>query len=147
MTRSKWLPALWSLGLLVVCWMPRSGLPLNESTPTFLKVVGFDKLIHAGIFAGYAFLWRRVSPPQWAIPIALAGLALAIVTELGQNTWIVARDADVLDGVADFVGVVLGLILYEVVNQPDDPLDEERTDDLTDAELLERASTNGPSSS
>ncbi len=43
--------------------------------------------------------------------IALGGLVLAVVTELGQLVPFVGRDAGVDDALTDFAGAALGLLL------------------------------------
>ena len=107
--RMTWLAIGWTLLILVLCWTPRRNLPASEGAPSFFKVAHLDKFIHAGVFAGFAFLWRRATSPGSAVVIAVSGVALAIITELGQATEIVGRDADLWDGAADSVGVALGL--------------------------------------
>jgi VanZ family protein len=101
----------WTLLILVLCWMPKSSMPLREDGPSFLPKIHADKIIHAGIFACFAILWRRASGRGSAGLIALSGLALAVITELGQSTTIVGRDGDVWDGLADTAGVLLGLAI------------------------------------
>jgi VanZ family protein len=49
--------------------------------------------------------------PASAPIIAVSGLALAVITELGQATSLVGRDASLGDGIADVAGVAIGLIV------------------------------------
>ncbi len=101
----------WTLLILVLCWTPPRHLPMREGGPSFFHMVGGDKLVHAGMFAVFAVLWRRATSPSSAPIIAVSGLALAVITELGQATAIVGRDADFWDGIADVAGVGLGLVV------------------------------------
>src|SRR5882724_8760727 len=42
---------LWTLVILVLCWIPRSILSIHEKGPKPFFVPNFDKLVHLGIFA------------------------------------------------------------------------------------------------
>ena len=109
MRTSTWLAIGWTLLILVLCWTPPRHLPASETAPSFFKFAHADKVIHAAIFAGFAILWRRATSPSSAVVIAVSGVALAVITELGQATPIVGRDADLWDAVADGTGVAVGL--------------------------------------
>jgi VanZ family protein len=91
--------------------MPKSSIPLSEDGPSLLPKLHADKIIHATMFACFAILWRRASGRGSALVIAVSGVALAVITELGQSTTIVGRDGDVWDGLADTAGVLLGLAI------------------------------------
>ncbi len=103
----------WTLVILVLCWIPRLILGATETVPKPFLVPNFDKLIHMGLFAVFAVLWMRVgSSGRRAWWILAAGVALAVVTELGQMVPIVNRDCSIGDGVADSLGVIAGLVAY-----------------------------------
>jgi hypothetical protein len=44
--------------------------------------------------------------------VAVAGIALAVITDLGQNLPFLRRDGEVADALADSVGVLVGLWLF-----------------------------------
>ncbi len=74
-------------------------------------VPNFDKVVHAGVFVVFAVLWVRAcvcstAPGLW---IALGGVGLAVVTEVGQILPAVGRDASVADALTDVIGLVVGL--------------------------------------
>jgi VanZ family protein len=106
-----WLAIAWTVLILVLCWTPPTRLPMSEHAPSFFRLAGLDKIIHGGIFAVFALLWRRATSPASAPIIAVSGLALAVITELGQATSLVGRDASLGDGIADVAGVAIGLIV------------------------------------
>jgi hypothetical protein len=106
-----WLAIAWTVLILVLCWTPPRHLPMSEGGPSLFHLVGGDKIIHGGVFAVFALLWRRATSPASAPIIAVSGLALAVITELGQATSLVGRDGDLWDGIADTVGVGVGLIV------------------------------------
>jgi hypothetical protein len=108
---TTWLAIGWTVLILVLCWMPRVQLPISEEGPSLFHLYGGDKIIHGGVFAVFAVLWRRATSPRSVPVIAVSGLALAVITELGQATPLVGRDADLWDGLADTAGVAIGLVL------------------------------------
>ncbi len=112
-----WIAIVWTSLILIACWLPRSQMPVSEGAPSLLKLIHFDKIVHAGLFAGFAFLWRRATSASATSRILAIGLALAVVTELGQATSWVGRDADVWDGLADAVGVLIGLGGFAILDR------------------------------
>ena len=103
----------WTVVILALCWFPREYMGINERSPRPFFVPNFDKLVHLGIFAVFATLWMRVgSSGRRAWWIFLAGVALAIISEVGQQSSLVNRDANVADGLADTAGVIVGLIAF-----------------------------------
>jgi VanZ family protein len=80
-----------------------------------------DKVVHWAAFAGFAFLlaWaipthpaKRMRNVLWA---ALGAAAYAVTDEITQP--LVGRTADGADLVADFFGILSGLIVYAVVRE------------------------------
>ena len=120
MIRRTWyLPAaiLWTVAIFVGTWLPSGALPHPEiEDATFFRLIPLDKIAHAGMFAGFGFLWlkayRRSKPPVRGV--LAAGLFIAVLTEVGQATAWVGRDGDVWDVLADGVGLVLGIALVGV---------------------------------
>ena len=103
----------WTLVILFLCWIPRMFLGGSEGGHKPLFVPNFDKFVHMSIFAMYAFLWMRVGTSgRRAWWILASGVALAVITELGQLVPIVNRDCNLADGLADSLGVVTGLAAY-----------------------------------
>ena len=115
MTIRKFLAGSWTLVILGLCWLPRSYMPVRERGPRPFFVPNLDKLVHLGIFAVFAFLWMRgrprppaSGPPEFSSP----AWPWPIISELGQELPVVSRDASVMDGVADVLGVALGIVGY-----------------------------------
>jgi hypothetical protein len=108
----------WTFAILVLCWIPRFYLTGEERIPKPFFVPNFDKLVHLGIFAIFSFLWMRVgSSRNRAWWVLIAGVALAVITELGQEVPIVNRDCNLADGFADSVGVIIGLVAYGIARK------------------------------
>lgn len=118
MTPRALLAACWTLVILALCWLPRTMIPANEGAARPFSIPHLDKVIHAGIFAVFAILWMRVGDsPRRGRWVLVAGLALAALSELGQEIPIVNRDAGLADGLADGLGVVAGILGYEVARR------------------------------
>ena len=92
-------------------------MPVSETGPSLFQRLQFDKLIHCGIFAGFSFLWIRACSWRSIGVITVAGVILSILSELGQATSIVNRDANVWDGLADIIGVGMGIWMAHLLTR------------------------------
>ena len=111
----NWLYAAvgWTILIAALCWTPGGVVRTVGDETRLFKIPSFDKFVHAGLFAVFAFLWLKATPaPKRFPPILLGGLALAVVTELGQLTAFVNRDARLDDALFDMLGVLLGGWVY-----------------------------------
>jgi uncharacterized membrane protein YccC len=100
-----------------LCWLsPRWVHELEKKTPSWFEFPDLDKVVHWGLFCVFTLLWLRTSKSRhryWAV--ALGGLALAVITEVGQNLPFIHRDGNVPDAIADFIGVLIGLAVASLV--------------------------------
>jgi VanZ family protein len=118
MSRRALLAWCWTLVIMALCWTPRVYLGVDERIHRPFSITNLDKAVHLGIFAVFSFSWMRVESPRFrAGRILIAGLALAVITELGQETPFVNRDATLGDCVADGLGVVVGIVAYELLGR------------------------------
>jgi hypothetical protein len=100
------LAIAWTLLVIALCLMPGRWLHGEKSGS---GVPHLDKVVHAGMFIGFAVLWLWGAPSARRVTWTLAGgLALAVLTELGQALPVVDRDPDPLDALADSSGLVAG---------------------------------------
>ena len=103
---ARWRTALawgWCLVILVLCWFPRTRMPVVETGPG--TIPNLDKVVHFAIFAVFGGLWRLAGLTP--IRIVAAGSVLAIVSEMGQAVPAVGRDPGLWDAVADIAGVAI----------------------------------------
>ena len=112
---------VWTLVIVAICWMPESRLPKSSQGRGwwFLSLPHHDKLVHAGMFVGFGLAWGmalRRGDATTRLGILAGGLALALLTELGQPFF--DRDAEWLDGVCDLLGTLLGVSLAAFWRQP-----------------------------
>lgn len=117
----KWFYAAmgWTVLAAALCWTPRKVVEKVGDETRLFEIPNFDKLVHMGLFVVFSFLWLKATPyPKRFGLIVLGGLALAVVTELGQATTFVNRDARLDDGVFDVLGVVLGAAAYYLLHRP-----------------------------
>jgi VanZ family protein len=113
---TKWA-MLWALLILILCGIPGKDIPHIS----FLELLSFDKLVHAGIFFVLVLLAIRGFLLQSTITFLQANArVLAVVfcivygglLEIMQGTLFQERSADVFDFIANSFGVIVGLMMY-----------------------------------
>lgn len=105
------MAAAWTVLILALCLMPANwlGLAVVEQGYFRIPIPSPDKLVHFTLFAGFSALWIAAGWPRRAAGLVVtAGLALAVFTELAQNLPAVGRDGNLLDTLADTLGVLGG---------------------------------------
>lgn len=103
----------WTVVICVLCWTPGAIVNRIEQESPWVKLIpDFDKVVHWGIFALFAVLWLRTTTSRRRyLRVGLAGLALAVVTEVVQDIAPVGRDGELADGITDLIGTAIGLIV------------------------------------
>jgi VanZ family protein len=93
---------------LYVLFVPSEGVPAAPA--------GVDKLVHLALFAllGATGRWARIPP----LPLVLGLAGYAVLSEVLQGLLPIDRDAEILDAVADCVGVSVGVALHALVTRP-----------------------------
>jgi VanZ family protein len=84
---------------LVVLFSPGSDVPSGLPVS--------DKVVHFSLFLALAVTGRGAAVP--AVPLAVALIAYAGVSEVLQTVLPIDRDGDLRDGLADTLGVLAGL--------------------------------------
>lgn len=119
------LAVAWCFVILLACWIPRQSLPISE--PTGTKRISIDKLVHFGMFAILGgFLAASSSTKRRIAILFVVGVAVAVISELGQNHPLVGRDASFADGIADVSGLITGIALtlaYLRSRRPTSPIE------------------------
>ena len=123
MTRTAYraLAILWSLGIIVAYSLPGSTLPAGP------ELLGWDKIAHFGLFAGFGFLWMRVlhprrgtsraTVPKRMIVFLLVSLLLAVSGEVYQSL-LPERTPDPYDALANALGVSAAVLLFRWRHPP-----------------------------
>ncbi len=118
------IPALvWALIILVLTGLPGSYFP---TVTTFWDWLSPDKVVHVIIFMVQVFLVLLAYNKQyllgykrlfytWSIVIIIT--VFALLTEVLQAYVFIGRDGNVYDFVADFAGVLVGLLAYNLCNK------------------------------
>jgi VanZ family protein len=103
MAIARTLTVLWFLVTLVVLAWPGSELPQTD-------VPHLDKLVHAAIFTLGTILALRGWPGRrtWVVVVLLVFAPLA---EVWQAVMPTERDANLLDAIANSIGVGIGLLI------------------------------------
>jgi VanZ family protein len=118
---TKW-SILWALIILILCGMPGKDIPHIS----FLELLSFDKLVHAGIFFVLILLTIRGFVLQTSFQALhatakKAALILCVVyggsLEIMQGTIFEERSADVYDFVANTLGCTIGVLLYDKIEK------------------------------
>jgi VanZ family protein len=113
------LATLWTAGILLAMSIPTGDL--SEIQPA----LGFDKVIHVILFAGFGLLWLRGLCPPGTEKLArcfrrrgglffVVGIMFAVGTEVYQYLLPIQRMADPYDVTADLVGFILAFVGYYV---------------------------------
>ena len=115
--KTTWLAVAWTLIVFGICWTPRTMMPVAEDLPKPFLLQHLDKVVHFGAFAVFGLAWIAAAPGR-AGRVTAAGVAAAVLSELGQATPLVNRDAEWGDGLADVLGVFAGQDNPEFVGSP-----------------------------
>lgn len=110
------LPGIaWFFVVTILTLMPARDVP---EVGWLDKIPNMDKLVHAGLFGGLAFLFAlpffksSISFKQklnYSIKISLASIIWGITIEFLQKFYVPSRDFDLLDWAADTLGVIIAL--------------------------------------
>ncbi|RZJ47503.1 MAG: hypothetical protein EON87_00710 [Brevundimonas sp.] len=96
------LATLLIIGLLVTLLGPSTSLEQN--------VIGFDKVAHFTAFGGVLWAFGVLFPRRTRVQLAIAAVAFGALTEVLQG--MVGRDADLLDLLADTLGIATALLVW-----------------------------------
>jgi VanZ family protein len=100
LTTRTWFAWLWTFAILIACSLPGKSLP---SAP----VMGFDKIVHVGLFCVWIILWLLATRGRDIFYIIL-GMTYGIALEFYQQLLPFDRSFDWWDALADAAGVLLG---------------------------------------
>ena len=97
-------------GVLAVCVLVSLAVLFAPASDVPSSPPGVDKVVHLSLFLALALTARWAGVGRQVTAVSL--LLYAAVSEVLQGTDLVGRDAELLDGVADAVGVLAGLLLW-----------------------------------
>ncbi|PSL24372.1 VanZ family protein [Dyadobacter jiangsuensis] len=103
----QWLIWFWSFLILVACTWPGKDLPAAP-------VLGFDKIVHSGLFTVWAILALIIYPEKSLLVVGL-GMAYGLGLEFYQQLLPFDRTFDWWDAVADAAGVLIGYLFTKLV--------------------------------
>ncbi|WP_373511337.1 VanZ family protein [Persicitalea sp.] len=104
LSKHQWPALLWTALIVLACSWPGKDLPESP-------VVGFDKIVHVGMFVGWTMLWLFLYPEKKFLIITL-GIAFGVFLEFYQQWLPFDRTFDWWDAAADGLGTILGLFGY-----------------------------------
>lgn len=87
--------------------------PSPPEVPRLLRSIGFDKIVHAGLFAVQAMLgaWALAASQRPAWPALVGATAFGALTELQQEL-MPSRAMELGDLMADAAGAAIGLAVF-----------------------------------
>lgn len=89
--------------------------PAHLQEETWYMFDGIDKIIHVSIFALLSFLFMIAFPRIKFVIFLQIMLLYAFVTEILQETMQLGRSLEILDIVADLIGICIGFYLYKIL--------------------------------
>jgi hypothetical protein len=107
LSSKPWFAWFWTFLILLACTWPGKDIPAAP-------IVGFDKLVHAGLFIVWTILWTLVYPQKAAL-FVLLGMSYGLGLEFYQQLLPFDRTFDWWDAVADAVGVLIGFGFKTIV--------------------------------
>lgn len=108
-----YVPVIWTLLIAIAMCLPGRYIP-NEQK---FVLPNFDKIVHAGLFGGFVFLWclyltrRGIAYKKLLLGFFcfyMLSNGFGISMEYVQKYWIPRRDFDLADIIADMLGAGLG---------------------------------------
>ena len=112
-----WLFAiLWGVVVTVLLCIPGNNLPESDLD----KIPFFDKYVHVVLFAILTCLWCQAffnvnnqnSASRIDFKVATGVTVYGIVMEFVQKYFVVMRSFDIIDILADAVGVLIGALIF-----------------------------------
>jgi len=118
--KSLWAPKPLFLVALVYTILLTIALLFPSQEPSFNSIKNIDKVFHVILTMLLIIVWLLYSYMQikpkfsWKIVLLVSGLILiyGIIIEVLQGVYTNTRSADILDVIANLVGIVLGIILF-----------------------------------
>lgn len=114
---------LYLLSVCLLCFL-NLAFPDEMDIPHFILGIPVDKIVHFMMFLPYPLLatfFFSVTKSgihlkfRKYVSVFLTGIVFAALTELIQKYLLPARDGDILDFLADFFGLVIGIILVFIL--------------------------------
>ena len=105
------IAALYFLLTAVLFFLPGSALP----KATWLDEIYFDKWVHIGIFTVLLFLWCKaliINSRRTYIILILIAVLYGFLIEVIQDRFVINRSYDMGDVAADFVGSIVGAVVW-----------------------------------
>ena len=102
------MPAImWAFFIAILCGIPGKNLP----SANWLELISFDKFVHASLFFVLNYLsnkdWNPLNTKVKYFTISLICIAYGGIIELLQASMFKDRSADILDFIANSVGVII----------------------------------------
>jgi VanZ-like protein len=91
--------------------------PANSLPKDIYWFEGADKVVHFGIFGVLGFLFEATYPKQDFYKYLAILLLYAIFTEIAQHLMDNGRSGDIMDLLADILGIIIAYIVFRYVEK------------------------------
>ena len=109
---------IWSVVILLLTGLPGNSFP---KVSQWMDVLQPDKLVHIGMFFPFVLFWqayifyKNIAVVKSIMIVGGFGIIYAILTEVLQHYVFIGRNANYPDAIADIIGVILGLIIFNII--------------------------------
>ena len=110
-TRKLLLPIAALIFFTILFCLPGSAFPKDD----WLSKIAFDKWVHIGIFTVLLFLWCRgltLNSQSAYITLVIIAVLYGFLIEIIQDRFVANRSYDMGDVAADFIGSVIGVVIW-----------------------------------
>ena len=99
--------------LIIIC------LSLIKMPKTNIKISNIDKLYHSIAYFTLTISWLLsfYKKPKKKYIIVISCIILGIIIEVLQNTITIYRTGDLLDVIANSIGVLLALLIFNIISK------------------------------
>lgn len=120
MVKKYWKSIFWNLFVIIISLIPSKQIPETKIG----LIPHFDKVIHFIMYAVLTFfiLWENKRAKKEStktillIFIMLYGIFLGFFLEILQNSFLIGRNFDIFDVIANTLGVLTIVVFYKMFN-------------------------------
>lgn len=111
------LAVFWTVVVIVLLSYPSNSIPDFD-----IKIKGLDKLIHFILFFIAGLVWANAinnnyNDTKIFLYIFALGLVLSVMTELVQSLQIIGRTFELLDIIANLLGISFGVKIFSIASR------------------------------
>lgn len=118
MVKNYWLAVLWNVVVVILSLVPSSDLPDLELD----LIPHADKIVHFVMYVLLTFLYLQQNQKEgtgkskimWLILTVLYAFFTGFFLELIQNSFLIGRNFDIFDVLANTAGILVAVVFYKM---------------------------------